>query len=82
MKCNTDIFLSRFVKHFSPYCHHCQDIAPAWQTLYEFYYVGTIETAGQKSRISDSIVDLEAFGIRKTVYSSVTGQLIPSILRL
>ena len=27
-----------FVKHFSPYCHHCKDIAPAWQTLYEFYY--------------------------------------------
>lgn len=29
-----------FVKHYSPYCHHCKAIAPAWQTLYEFYYVG------------------------------------------
>ncbi|OKL57053.1 hypothetical protein UA08_07618 [Talaromyces atroroseus] len=27
-----------FVKHFSPSCPHCQKIAPAWQTLYEFYY--------------------------------------------
>lgn len=27
-----------FIKHFSPYCHHCTAIAPTWQTLYEFYY--------------------------------------------
>ncbi|KAL8899216.1 MAG: hypothetical protein Q9192_001688 [Flavoplaca navasiana] len=27
-----------FVKHYSPYCHHCQAIAPTWQTLYEYYY--------------------------------------------
>lgn len=27
-----------FVKHYSPYCPHCLDIAPTWQTLYEFYY--------------------------------------------
>lgn len=29
----------RFIKHYSPYCQHCIDIAPTWQTLYEFYYV-------------------------------------------
>jgi protein disulfide-isomerase len=28
-----------FVKHYSPNCFHCRAIAPAWQTLYEFYYV-------------------------------------------
>ncbi len=28
-----------FVKHYSPYCHHCIAIAPTWQTLYEYYYV-------------------------------------------
>ncbi|EEH45215.1 uncharacterized protein PADG_01365 [Paracoccidioides brasiliensis Pb18] len=27
-----------FVKHYSPYCPYCLDIAPTWQTLYEFYY--------------------------------------------
>ncbi|KAK5044720.1 hypothetical protein LTR84_010494 [Exophiala bonariae] len=26
-----------WVKHYSPYCGHCQAIAPHWQTLYEFY---------------------------------------------
>lgn len=35
----TDLAPSRFVKHYSPYCHHCIAIAPTWQTLYEFYYV-------------------------------------------
>ena len=27
-----------FVEYFSPYCPHCVDFAPLWQTLYEFYY--------------------------------------------
>ncbi|KAL2754455.1 hypothetical protein ACRALDRAFT_1081483 [Sodiomyces alcalophilus JCM 7366] len=26
------------IKHFSPYCHHCLDYAPIYQTLYEYYY--------------------------------------------
>ena len=30
-----------FVKHHSPHCVHCIAIAPAWQTLYEFYYTST-----------------------------------------
>ncbi|KAK4125551.1 thioredoxin-like protein [Parathielavia appendiculata] len=33
------------VKHYSPYCPHCIDFAPTFQTLYEFYY--TSSPAGQ-----------------------------------
>lgn len=28
----------RWIKHYSPYCGHCNAIKPHWQTLYEFYY--------------------------------------------
>ena len=40
---------SRFVKYHSPYCHHCRDIAPVWQTLYEFYYV----SGGPRAKMDD-----------------------------
>ena len=36
-----------FVKHYSPYCHHCKAIAPTWQTLYEFYYTSKPVPAGK-----------------------------------
>ncbi|OBT66300.1 hypothetical protein VE03_04327 [Pseudogymnoascus sp. 23342-1-I1] len=26
------------VKFYSPSCHHCQAMAPAWQTIYEYYW--------------------------------------------
>ncbi|KAH6607434.1 hypothetical protein Trco_003747 [Trichoderma cornu-damae] len=35
-----------FVKHYSPYCHHCVKFAPTYQTLYEFYYTSKAEEAG------------------------------------
>ncbi|KAL1858900.1 hypothetical protein Daus18300_009769 [Diaporthe australafricana] len=36
----TEIKKSKYmlVKHYSPYCPHCQDFAPNYRTLYEFYY--------------------------------------------
>ncbi|KAG8531762.1 uncharacterized protein KY384_003398 [Bacidia gigantensis] len=37
-----------FIKHYSPYCGHCKDIAPTWQTLYEFYYTSK-PVPGKKS---------------------------------
>jgi protein disulfide-isomerase len=42
----TEIAKSRWlmIKHYSPYCPHCQDFAPIYQTLYEFYYTSTPPT--------------------------------------
>lgn len=42
-----------FVKHYSPYCHHCKAIAPTWQTLYEFYYTSKPVPAGKEPSKSD-----------------------------
>ncbi|KAI0010016.1 thioredoxin-like protein [Xylariaceae sp. FL0662B] len=35
-----EVKLSKYlvVKYHSPYCHHCQEYAPTYQTLYEYYY--------------------------------------------
>lgn len=48
-----------FVKHYSPYCHHCIAIAPSWQTLYEFYY--TSKTAAESTKSSTSQTSLNSF---------------------
>ncbi|CCF45592.1 thioredoxin [Colletotrichum higginsianum] len=37
------------VKHYSPYCPHCIDYAPIYQTLYEFYYTSKPESKEDKS---------------------------------
>lgn len=44
-----------FVKHYSPYCHHCKAIAPTWQTLYEFYYTSKPVPAGKQPSEPDSL---------------------------
>ena len=50
-----------FIKHYSPYCGHCKDIAPTWQTLYEFYYT-TKPVPGKKgSEDKDSLNSFTRF---------------------
>ncbi|KAL8657681.1 MAG: hypothetical protein Q9226_001673 [Calogaya cf. arnoldii] len=48
-----------FVKHYSPYCHHCQAIAPTWQTLYEYYY--TSKPVSSPKSTSDTKTSLNPF---------------------
>jgi protein disulfide-isomerase len=47
------------VEWFSPYCVHCQDFAPTWQTLYEFYY--TQEPVPQAPGANSAEQDLNSF---------------------
>lgn len=42
-----------FIKHYSPYCGHCKDIAPTWQTLYELYYTSKPVPVGKKGSNKD-----------------------------
>ncbi|KAL9097986.1 MAG: hypothetical protein Q9163_006259, partial [Psora crenata] len=44
-----------FIKHYSPYCSHCQDIAPTWQTLYEFYYTSKPVPGSKAATDADSM---------------------------
>ncbi|KAK2059221.1 thioredoxin [Colletotrichum caudatum] len=37
------------LKNYSPYCPHCIDYAPIFQTLYEFYYTSKPESKEDKS---------------------------------
>ncbi|KAI9821307.1 MAG: hypothetical protein M1827_004043 [Pycnora praestabilis] len=48
-----------FVKFHSPYCPHCLAIAPAWQTLYEYYY--TSKPLQSSSQSADSQSSLNSF---------------------
>ncbi|KAI9804537.1 MAG: hypothetical protein M1825_001436 [Sarcosagium campestre] len=43
-----------FVRHYSPYCHHCIENAPTWQTLYEFYYTSQPVPATTSSKDSQN----------------------------
>lgn len=47
-----------FIKHYSPYCHHCQAIAPTWQTLYEYYQTSKPVSS---SKTTDTKTSLNSF---------------------
>ncbi|PFH62581.1 hypothetical protein XA68_13001 [Ophiocordyceps unilateralis] len=50
------------VKHYSPYCHHCKDFAPKYQTLYEYYYT---------SKTDEGAPLLDSYGLRFAVINCI-----------
>ncbi|KAL2135749.1 hypothetical protein VTI74DRAFT_7119 [Chaetomium olivicolor] len=59
------------VKHYSPYCPHCIDFAPTFQTLYEFYY--TSSPAGNAPKDADftSFYDFRFGAINCVAYNDL-----------
>ncbi|KAK6068576.1 thioredoxin [Seiridium cupressi] len=41
------------VKYYSPYCPHCIDFAPTYQTLYEYYYTSKPPTSSAESSFEE-----------------------------
>ncbi|KAK4100321.1 thioredoxin-like protein [Parathielavia hyrcaniae] len=66
---NTSKYL--VVKHYSPYCPHCIDFAPTFQTLYEFYY--TSSPAGQAADFTQ-FYDFRFADINCVAYSDLCAQ--------
>ncbi|KAL8928789.1 MAG: hypothetical protein Q9208_001567 [Pyrenodesmia sp. 3 TL-2023] len=50
-----------FIKHYSPYCHHCQAIAPTWQTLYEYYYTSKPVSSSKSTDTKTSLNSFERY---------------------
>ncbi|KAI4286436.1 MAG: hypothetical protein L6R35_004310 [Caloplaca aegaea] len=50
-----------FIKHYSPYCHHCQAIAPTWQTLYEYYYTSQPVLSSKPADTKTSLNSFERY---------------------
>ncbi|OTA59235.1 thioredoxin-like protein [Hypoxylon sp. EC38] len=46
-----EVKLSKFlvVKYYSPYCPHCIDFAPTYQTLYEYYYTSKVPSDSESA---------------------------------
>lgn len=67
----TEVKKSKYlmVKHFSPWCVHCQDFAPTYQTLYEFYYTSTPE--GKKDANFTSFYDFRFAEINCIAYNDL-----------
>ncbi|KAI2607101.1 thioredoxin-like protein [Hypoxylon fragiforme] len=51
-----EVKLTKFlvVKYYSPYCPHCIDFAPTYQTLYEYYYTSNAPTDKESTGLTPS----------------------------
>lgn len=54
-----------FVKHYSPYCHHCKKFAPFFQTIYEYYTTektaGSLDTTADKYGLKFATINCVAY---------------------
>ncbi|KMU91339.1 disulfide-isomerase A6 [Coccidioides immitis H538.4] len=50
-----------FVKFYSPYCHFCKAVRPAWQTLYEFYYTSNPLESSTSKQVPNPESSLNSF---------------------
>ncbi|KAK3905553.1 thioredoxin-like protein [Staphylotrichum tortipilum] len=62
------------VKHYSPYCYHCIDYAPTFQTLYEFYYTSTPAGSAPKDAAFTSFYDFRFADINCVAYNDLCAQ--------
>ncbi|KAB5577925.1 thioredoxin-like protein, partial [Coniochaeta sp. 2T2.1] len=59
------------VKHYSPWCHHCQAYAPTYQTLYEYYYTSTPEGSGNENADFTKFYDFRFASINCVVWADL-----------
>ena len=55
----------------SPYCIHCADFAPTYQTLYEYYYTSSPEGSANKDANFTQFYDLRFASINCVAYSDL-----------
>ncbi|KAK4160775.1 thioredoxin-like protein [Cladorrhinum sp. PSN259] len=59
------------VKHYSPYCIHCADFAPTFQTLYEYYYTSSPAGSAEKDADFTKFYDFRFATINCIAYSDL-----------
>ncbi|KAK5998464.1 putative C3D6.13c-like protein [Cladobotryum mycophilum] len=60
-----------FVKHYSPYCHHCISYAPTFQTAYEFYHTSKPAVEGGDKLDFTKYYDFRFGSINCVAYSDL-----------
>ncbi|KAK4157313.1 thioredoxin-like protein [Chaetomidium leptoderma] len=62
------------VKHYSPWCMHCIDFAPTFQTLYEFYYTSSPAGSAPKDADFTEFYDFRFADINCVAYNDLCSQ--------